>query len=144
MGNRRNNYYDATIRRMVQESLQRKESSFFAEHGQDSDEALIKYLRESAALLGHTPHEKEILGTELILQRFGSWQEAVARAGLNPPNTPNKPTRFRLYVLEEQAQKTLYAQKKATKKENARIRERERAKKRAEQTDPPAEPEIIN
>ena len=144
MGNRRNNYYDATIRRMVQESLEQKENAFLSEHEQDSDEALAQYLRESAAGLGHTPHEKEILGTELILRRFGSWQEAIKKAGLNPPNTPNKPTRFQRYILEEQAQKKLYAQKKAQKKEAARIRETERAKKRAEHSDPPARPEIIN
>ena len=145
MGNRRNNYYDATIRRMVTESLQRKEEDFCRLHQKDPDDVLVHYLQEHTRILGHTPHEKEILGWTLILARFGSWQAAICKAGLSPPNTPNKISLFRCYIQEEALQKELYAQKKARKKEAARIREQEREKKkRMHQNDQPDPPEIIN
>ena len=133
MGTRRNNYYDATICRMVAKSLQEQEDAFLEQHRNDPEASLLRYIQENALRLGHTPHEKEILGSELILLRFGSWQEALCKAGLSPPTTPDRVTHFQRYIQEEKAQKERYAQKKAEKKELARIREQERMKKKQTQ-----------
>lgn len=145
MKNKRNSLYDATIRRNVSESLRKQEEVFSAEHENDSDEMLLHYLQKNAMELGHTPHEREILGGKLIMLRFGSWQTAICKAGLSPPTTPDKPSQFQRVMQEEQRQKALYAQKKAQKKEAARARELAREqKKRSQQKDQPGNPEIIN
>ena len=127
---KRNNYYDAAIRRMVKESLEKKEEAFAQLHEQDSDEMLLEYIRQQAEALGHSPHEKEILGSGLILQRFGDWHRALELAGLPRPNAPDKRSGFLLYIEEEKLQKQLYAQKKLEKKQLARQREAQWAKRR--------------
>ena len=41
----RQNIYEATIRRMVQEALEQQEQDFRQQHAEDSDEQLLAYLR---------------------------------------------------------------------------------------------------
>ena len=130
----RNNLYEATIRRMVRESLEAKEKQFLLDHQGDTDELLLNYLRASADELGHPPHMKEIVGWDSIVQRFGGWEQALAKAGLPMPYTPCKPTQFALYIEEEQLQQKIYRQKKAERRRNAQIKQAQRAKKATEET----------
>lgn len=115
----RNQIYDAVIRRMVSESLMEKEETFSREHELDSDEKLLLYLRQMALQLEHTPWPKEIIGWQLIITRFGSWQEAVNQAGLPMMSTPNSPSKFLLYRNEEERQKVIYRNNRAEKKQKA-------------------------
>ena len=78
----RQNIYEAAIRRMVQQALEEQAREFRAQHQDDTDEELLRYLRSWAFRLNHTPWPGEIPGTELILERFGpgngrcSWQNS--------------------------------------------------------------------
>ena len=114
---RRNNIYDAVIRRMVSEALEAQEQEFAERCVNDSDEQLIAYLRSCAQCLGHTPWRREIAGGELIEQRFGSWEKAIQRANLPSPTTPDKLTAFARYQEETARQKEIYHQKKAAKRQ---------------------------
>ena len=122
----RQNIYDAIIRRMVQEALELQEKQFQKEHGTDTDEQLLTYLRSCAVKLNHTPWPGEILGGSLIEQRFGSWERALALARLPDSQTLNQSKNFARVRQETEKQKEVYRQRKAEKKVLS-------AKRRAEQ-----------
>ena len=118
----RNNIYEATIKRMVNEALKAQEQEFACNRGNDSDEQLLGYLCFCASLLGHTPWPREIVGGSMIEARFGSWETALANAKLPMPTTPNKLTGFTRYTEETERQKIVYREKKAAKKKKAQQR----------------------
>ena len=118
----RNNIYEATIKRMVNEALEAQEQEFAQNRGSDSDEQLLAYLQFCTQLLGHTPWPREIVGGSLIEERFGTWQTAIAKAKLPLPTTPDKLTGFTRYVEETERQKAAYREKKAAKKQKAQQR----------------------
>ena len=122
--------YQATIRRMVTEALSEKEERFAAEHSSDTDAQLANYLRQCAAGLGYTPHAKEIVGWQYLLERFGTWEQAIRAARLSLPTTPNTPSKFQLVLDEYEHQQMLYRQRKADKKQKHQQRLHEQAVKR--------------
>ena len=109
----RNNIYEATIKRMVTQALEAQEQEFVSHRGSDSNEQLLSYLRDCAALLHHTPWPREIVGGSMI---------ALQEAQLPWPRTPDKVTSFARYQAETERQKVLYRQKKAAKKLRAQQR----------------------
>ena len=128
----RHNIYDGAIRKMVTQALEAQEEVFRKEHATDTNSQLIGYLRECAGKLGHTPWPVEILGGSVIAERFGSWEQALAAAGLPYPLEENKPSAFLRVQQEQSRQKEIYRQRKAEKKllsEQRRIRQE--AKRRA-------------
>ena len=127
----RNNIYEATIKRMVNQALEAQEQEFASSRSSDSDEQLLDYLRFCASVLQHTPWPREIVGGSLIEQRFGTWQNALLKAQLPLPNTPDKLTGFARYQEETQRQKVLYREKKAAKKQKALQRLKARKEKQA-------------
>jgi hypothetical protein len=120
----RNEIYDAVIRKMVQQALEEQEQRFIRDHASDSDEQLINYIKEQAAVLCYTPRYKEIIGWQLIEQRFGSWEAALRKANLRICTNCsfNKLPRIQ---QEVERQKAIYRQKKAEKKERSSQRRME-------------------
>ena len=127
----RNNIYDATIKRMVTQALEAQEQEFLLQRSTDSDEQLLDYLRDRAAALKHTPWPREIVGGRLLQQRFGSWQNAVLRAKLPAPSTPDKISGFARIQEETERQKMIYREKKAAKKQRAQQRMKAQKEKQA-------------
>ena len=125
----RNNIYEATIKRMVNEALEAHEKEFVANRSADSDEQLLGYLCFCTQLLGHTPWPREIVGGSLIEARFGSWQTAIVKANLPSPTTPDKLTGFARYAEETERQKMIYREKKVAKKQKAQQRMNARKEK---------------
>ena len=66
----RQNIYEATIRRMVQEALEQQEQDFRQQHAEDSDEQLLAYLRAWAIRKQHTPGREKSSAESLF--RSGS------------------------------------------------------------------------
>ena len=118
----RNNIYDATIKRMVREELEKQEQEFAEKRDSDSDEQLLAYLQFCANLLGHTPWPREIVGGRLLEKRFGSWENALQKAKLPNPTTLDRPTTFARYQEEVERQKLVYRERKAAKKQKAQQR----------------------
>lgn len=127
---KRHEIYEAVIRRMVTESLEAQEEQFVLEHENDSDEQLLSYVRECAQKLGHSPWSREIVGGEMILKRFESWELVLRKAKLPQPTIANKPANFARYHEEVEQQKAIYRQKKAIKKQKAQQRLREQQEKK--------------
>ena len=119
----RNNIYEATIKRMVNEALKAREQEFARDRAQDSDEQLLHYLRSCAQRLGHTPWPREIVGGLWIQQRFGTWDAALMKAKLPRPTTPDNLTSFPRYREERTRQEEVYRRKKAEKKLRAQQRQ---------------------
>ena len=112
----RQNIYEATIRRMVLQELERQEQEFRQRHGTDPDEQLLAYLRMRAAALHHTPWPGEIVGGKYIQERFGSWDRALALARLPAPATANQIRSFARVQEETKRQKEIYRKRKTEKK----------------------------
>ena len=125
----RNEIYDAVIRKMVQQALAAQEESFADVHASDSDEQLIQYIKEQTAILGYTPRYKEVIGWQLMEQRFGSWEEALKKANLRICSScaVNKLPRIQ---QEVERQKAIYRQKKEEKKARSQQRLLEQAQKK--------------
>ena len=112
----RQNIYEGAIRKMVTQALETQEKEFRKEHEFDTDEQLLDYLRLCTAKLQHVPWPGEILGGTVILERFGSWERALAAANLPRPWGENKVSTFQRVKQEEARQKEIYRQRKAEKK----------------------------
>ena len=131
----RQNIYEATIRRMVQEALEQQEQEFREQHKEDTDVELLMYLRAYAIRLHHTPWPGEIVGGKLILERIGSWERAVMLAKLPAPRTANQQKNFARVQEETERQKEVYRKRKAEKKILAQQRiAQQGAKKKKEET----------
>lgn len=130
----RNNIYESVIRRMVTVALEEQEMDFSRDHASDSDQQLLAYIRQQAAVLGYTPRYKEIIGWKLIEERFGSWGCALERAGLRI-HTSCSVSKLPRIQMEVEKQKELYRKKKAEKKLKAqqRIKEQNMKMKQKEQ-----------
>lgn len=107
----------------IKAALEAKESDFAAAYSEASREELSGYLRACADSLGHTPGPMEIIGSRVILERFGTWTAAVDAAGLDPV-VPRRAAlslcATALYYAEEQAQWLVF--RKAYKREVDRWR----------------------
>lgn len=136
----RNNLYDSAIRRMVRESLEKQDLAFAQEYAQQDDMVLTAYLRDCAKNLGHSPHPREIIGGPYLVERFGDWANALEKAGLPMPTTPDKPSQFLLVQEETEAQKRQYRIRKEEKRRRAQIRKAEQARKKAEKDQNPQRP----
>ena len=130
----RKNIYEATIRRMVQESLAQQEQDFREQHVSDTDEQLLTYLRSWAIRLNHTPWPGEIVGGSFIQERFGTWNRALAMARLPMPGTANRSQSFVRVQEETEKQKERYRQRKAEKKELANQRRIQQEAKKKQKT----------
>ena len=129
----RQNIYEATIRRMVQQALEDQEQEFRQLHENDTDRELLLYLRGCAIRLHRTPWPGEIVGGRLILERIGSWERAVMLAKLPAPRGQNQQKNFARVKEETERQKEIYRKKKAEKKILAQQRiARQGAKKKKE------------
>ena len=126
----RNNIYEATIKRIVTKALEKNEQEFLEAHSTDTDEQLLTYLRQSAVQLGHAPWPREIGGGSYIQQRFGTWKNALLRAKLPQPSTPDDLSGFARVHEERVRQEVVYRQKKAEKKQRALQRQSQQAKKK--------------
>lgn len=129
----RQNIYEATIRRMVQEALEQQEQEFRQQHESDTDEQLLAYLRAWAIRKHHTPWPGEIVGGKYIQEHFGSWNRALLLARLPAPKTANQKKTFVRFQEEVARQKEIYRQRKAEKKVLAQKRLAQQAAKKKAQ-----------
>ena len=128
----RNEIYNSVITRMVQDALKAKHEAFAIDHAQDTTEQLVAYIRLCAQELGHSPHQKEVIGWPMLTERFGSWGNALQAAGLPLPNTPNKPSQFSLILNEIEEQKQIYRDRQREKKARSQQRMAQQARKQKE------------
>ena len=74
-----------------QEKAALLERMFAEKHAGDSDEQLLGYLQRCADELGRTPYKKEVIGSDLLKERFITWAVALHLAGLELPKDMKPP-----------------------------------------------------
>ena len=126
----RHNIYEATIRRMVTQSLEAQEQQFRQTHEQDTDAQLLELIRDWVFDHGYTPWPDEMEGGSYLTERFESWERLVMLADLKAPTHPNRQQSFARVMEETEHQKELYRRKKAEKKQLAQKRLADQAAKR--------------
>lgn len=110
-------WFDQQVHARVKESLIEQEACFARTHGADHEEALLDYVREQAVQLGFTPNAGEIIGGKFIMQRVGSWEEVVKRAGLPPAGKLATFRNRQIYKQEYQKQIILFKQERDEQKQ---------------------------
>ena len=107
--------FENILCRRTEAALLRRQEAFLKEHAQDPDEALLQYLRCCAKELGHSPNMEEVIGGELLVRRFGSWEKALAGASLGRPGPTPADRHRRIYREEKKHQLDLWHQEKQQK-----------------------------
>ena len=82
----------------VRRIIIKKNTQFILDHQHDSLEALSLYLRDCMEDIGHPPARVEVIGSDFLEYRFGSWQKALrsvydgkaAEFLKNPPSFANR------------------------------------------------------
>lgn len=90
------------------EALERQQAAFSRDHQNDTDEQLLACLLQAVKPFGVTPCAEEIIGGPYIAKRFGSWENAVAAAGLEAPHTLPPLNRRKIYKREYKRQALLF------------------------------------
>ncbi len=107
---------------MVTDALNEREAHFRTLHENDSDEALIDYVRSCAIKLGHSPRMKEIDGSDFLKERFNTWDSLIFRAGLPKPSTPYHINDFDRVKKEIERKKKTYRRNKRMAQKNKDIK----------------------
>lgn len=110
-------WFNKKVGGRTREALVHMDEKFAQEHVDDSDKALVEYVREYAARLGHTPHKQEVIGSKFIGERFGGWGKVIVAAKLPPtPAEPPVLERCAIYKDEFRRQAKLFKAERNSKK----------------------------
>ena len=93
-------------------ALRDKNTLCAKEHAKVTDEELIKYLRQCALSLGHSPNMDEVIGGRFIAYRFDGWTKAISAARLPLPQTSPELRRRKIYKDELKRQMKLLTQER--------------------------------
>ena len=122
------NWFEQQIAKRTQAALAAQDAVFAEQHAGDSLPELAAYVSRCAAQWNHAPAPCEIEGGSYIARRFGSWEAALAAAGLSSAYKIPRNKENRRYQKEKRRQTALHKEerdaKRAAKREKARERQR--------------------
>lgn len=125
MGNRRNlfngnKWREKKITQYTVAAIQQKNEAFVQQHRTDTNQELIQYLWCCARTLGRSPSDTEVIGADLLIERFGSWEKALEAAELPKRRSPVPLERSWIYRKEFQRQTEIFQQTREAEKEQRR------------------------
>lgn len=82
----------------------RRDEKWGLRHGTDTEEQLLEYVRQCAAVIGHTPVSREVEGATWIAHKIGSWPLVLTLAGLPLPKGMMPPNSRSLKIYRERKQ----------------------------------------
>ena len=114
-------------------ALEEQDQKFASTHRDTGTDELLRYVREEAERLGHSPNPEELCGGRFIAARFGKWPAALKAAGL-PPLTGKPPGLKRLerYKKEFRRQARQRRLELSEKKEQRKLENQKKSRKAAE------------
>lgn len=115
--------FENVMRHRVEAGLKIREAAFRQQYAEAPDEQLLRYVRQCAGQVGHTPNGCEVIGGSYIAERFGGWGNVIRLCGLPKPGPAPKWER-RLPVKQEYA----YQLDQFKKEKQAKKLAREQAK----------------
>ena len=129
------NWFEQQIAKRTRAALEEQDAAFAEQHAGDSLPELAAYVAQCAAKWNHSPAPCEIEGGSYIARRFGSWEAALAAAGLGTAYKIPRNGENRRYQREKRRQTMLHKQerdaKRAAKREKAREHQRADARRAA-------------
>ena len=99
-----NRWFRRTVDKRTWEALLIQEQQFISEHAFDTDEQLAALIKARAKELKRSPHMVEVTGSMFMLDRFGSWDKALAAAGQHIPRGTEKLSHSDRYKTEYRRQ----------------------------------------
>ena len=111
---------------MTDVAIQQKNAGFAEAHWKDTNEQLIKYVRQCTQELGHTPYPREIFGGAMISERFGTWSKVLNAAGLPYPTHKVSERGCRIYRQTMKEQVRVFDKLRAEKMETVQAASAER------------------
>ena len=90
------------VRARVQTRLDESNEAFLQEHGADTDEELIGFVRDQASALGRMPHPLELPGGLYLHKRLGDWDKLAQDLGLEPVSAGQGKKLYRQLMEEEE------------------------------------------
>ena len=127
------NWFETMMDTRTRNAVRERRKAFETEHRDDSDEQLLRLMQERAESPGGELQSEEFLGNALVIERFGSWEQALAAAGLRSPEKVKKFRFTRLYEEEYARQLKLYRAERDAKRSARRRRAAERERRKAEE-----------
>lgn len=97
-----------------QENLRRAEQDAIwgQAHKNDTEEALLKYVRQCAEERGKSPRMRDVLGGTYISQRFGSWALVLTLAGLKLPRGVELPSQRTINAYQKKHKEKAHGSRK--------------------------------
>ena len=112
-----NRWYQKEIDRRTLKAIREKNDKFCEDYADATRLELILNVLNRARILGHTPQAAEVIGSELMIKRFGTWENVISAARLPPAQGKNKLTGTVLFKEERRKQIRLYKEEQRKKKE---------------------------
>ena len=60
----------------------KREAAFAALHKNDTDDQLLRYVRDCGLLMGRVPKKDQVIGSSYLKSRLGPWPRILENAGL--------------------------------------------------------------
>lgn len=111
---------DAKIAELTKNAIQQKNEAFVQQHRADTNRDLLQYLWRCARTLGRSPSDTEVIGADLLIERFGSWERALEMAKLRKRRSPVPLERSWIYRKEFAYQTEVFQQAREAEKEKRR------------------------
>ena len=111
---------DAKIAELTKNAIQQKNEAFAQQHRAGTNRDLLQYLWRCARALGRSPSDTEVIGADLLTERFGSWERALEMAKLPKRRGPVPLERSWIYRKEYQRQTEIFQQTREAEKEQRR------------------------
>lgn len=111
---------DAKIAELTKNAIQQKNEAFVQQHRADTNRDLLQYLWRCARTLGRSPSDTEVIGADLLIERFGSWERALEMAKLPKRRSPVPLERSWIYRKEFAYQTEVFQQAREAEKEKRR------------------------
>ena len=103
-----NQWYEREMDRRTIRALREKNEEFRLRHAGSPDSVLLTYVIQRARVLGHAPQPAEVIGSRVMIERFGSWEQVIKAAGLRPRTGANKLMPTEIFMDERRAKARLY------------------------------------
>lgn len=110
------NWFEQQIAKRTQAALAAQDAVFAEQHAGDSLPELAAYVSRCAAQWNHAPAPCEIEGGSYIARRFGSWEAALAAAGLSSAYKIPRNEENRRYQKEKRRQTALHKEERDAKR----------------------------
>lgn len=128
-------WYETMIHKRTRAALAAREAAFAAQFDRMSYQDVLNYIAVRGRKLHRTPKAAEVIGSRLIMERYGDWSLLTYDAGMKGLAVgPSSLTKTDLYKEEWNRQQQLYKAERQEKRRKQEERQQCRLDKTARET----------